>query len=312
MHRTSSRPLLGMTLLCLCTHSLQAQTDVDGIMMGRSLFCTGIMAASGSWNQYWEGTRLRMNENIGTIRTRMAGPMGSLGVTKNLNVIFSLPYVQTEASAGTLKGLQGMQDLMLVAKYRAVRKRTDKSSFSVFGIGGFSAPVADYVKDLLPLSIGLGTTNLTLRGMLDYERRHAFATLSGSYILRSNIRLDREAYYTTRMVYSDQVVMPNVLYTNLRMGFRNKEVVAEAVADQWLTQGGFDITKNNMPFPSNDMDQTRVGLNGKYEPARWKGLSLTAAVYRTVAGRNMGRATSVQFGAFYILKVSRKEDPKKS
>lgn len=302
---------MGAVMLCMTCQSSRAQTDVDGIMMGKSLFCGGVMASSASWNEYWEGTSLRTNENIGTIRTNMVGAMGNYGAGKNLNLLFSLPYVRTQATAGTLKGLRGLQDLTLVAKYRAVRKKTDKSSFSIFGIGGIGAPVDNYVKDLLPLSIGLGTTNLTLRGMLDYERRHVFVTLSGSYILRSNIDLDRKAYYTTRMVYSSEVSMPNVLYTNLRMGFRNKEVVAELVADQWLTQGGFDITKNNMPFPSNDMDQVRVGFNSKYEPDRWKGLSLTSAVYRTVAGRNMGRATSFQFGAFYILKFAPRGDRKK-
>ena len=173
-----------------------------------------------------------------------------------------------------------------------------------------SSPTNNYVKDYLPLSIGLGSKNLVLRGMLDYENRNVFATLSTSLISRSNISLDRQAYYTTRMTYSDKVSMPQVLYTNLRMGFRNKEIVAEVVADQWTTQGGYDITKNNMPFPSNRMNQTRVGLNGKYEPVKWKGISLTSAFYKTMSGRNMGKSTFFQFGFFYIIKMKKQTQSK--
>ena len=290
--------------------SVRAQTDADAIMMGKSLFCTGVMSSVGTWSQYWEGTRLRTNENIGQLRTVMAGPMGSLGVARNFNLIFSLPYVQTRASAGQLKGMNGIQDLSLIAKYRFVRKKTGLSTFSVFGFAGLSTPLYDYVKDLLPVSIGLGTRNLTVRGMLDYQWKGLFATVSSSYVARSDIRLDRNAYYTARMVYSDRVDMPDAMYSNFRIGFRNKEIVAEAVADQWTTLGGFDITKNNMPFPSNRMNQTRIGLSGKYEPAKWKGLSLTSGVFHTVAGRNMGKATSVQLGVFYIFKLSGKDKPK--
>lgn len=298
--------LLGVIIGSLQPLRAKAQTDVDAIMMGKNLFCAGIMTSSSSWNEYWEGTLLRSNQNLGSVKTMMAGPMGSWGVTKNLNVIFSLPYVQTKATAGQLKGMQGLQDLNLIAKYRIFRHKTTHSSFSVFGIGGVSTPTQNYVKDLLPLSIGLGTSQLTMRAMVDYEYKHWFATASSSYVLRSNIFIDRHAYYTTQMVYSNEVAMPDASYSNFRVGFRNKEMVAECVADIFTTLGGFDITKNNMPFPTNQMNQTRLGFNGKYEPTRWKGISLTAAYYQTLAGRNMGKSSTIQAGFFYIFNFSKK------
>ena len=290
---------------------VSAQTDVDAIMMGKNLFCGGIMTANSSWKEYWEGKLLRNNENLGTVKTFMTGPMGSWGLTKNLNVIFSLPYVQTKTTAGTLTGLNGFQDLSITAKYRIYRYKKNKSIFSVFGIAGVSTPVQDYVKDLLPVSIGLGSRSLTMRAMLDYEYNNFFVTASGSYIARNNIFIDRTAYYTTRMIYSNEVAMPDATYSNFRLGFRNKEIVAEAVADVWTTLGGFDITRNNMPFPSNQMNQTRIGFNGKYEPARWKGISLTAAVYQTLDGRNMGKAIFLQAGFFYIFNFNKKTGTQK-
>jgi hypothetical protein len=153
---------------------------------------------------------------------------------------------------------------------------------------------------------------MIMRGMIDYERNHLFATISSSLIARSNISIDRKAYYTTQMVYSDKVDMPNVISNNLRMGFRNKEIVAEFVAENWITQGGFDITRNNMPFSSNRMNMTRVGVNAKYEPVRWKGVSLTSAFFQTIEGRNMGRSVHVQFGLFYIFNLNKKPVEKKN
>ena len=301
---------MGFIIACTCLTKTNAQTDADGIMMGKNLYCLGVMGATSSWTNYWEGTLLRTNDNIGRVRTNMIGPMGSLGITKNLNLLFSLPYVSTRASAGQLKGFNGMQDISVWAKYRALRIKKNSSSFSIFTIAGINTPTNNYVKDYLPLSIGLGSSNLTLRGMVDYQYKNWFATASGSMVMRSNIKIDRQVYYTTQMIYSNQVEMPNVSQFNVRTGFRNKEIVAEVVYDQWTTLGGFDITKNNMPFPSNKMNQSRIGFNGKYEPAKWKGLSLTSAVFMTTAGRNMGKSNAVQFGAFYILNVAKKNKQK--
>jgi hypothetical protein len=304
------KALMGFIIACTCLTKTNAQTDADGIMMGKNLYCLGVMGATSSWTNYWEGTLLRTNDNIGRVRTNMIGPMGSLGITKNLNLLFSLPYISTSASAGQLKGFNGIQDISVWAKYRALRIKKNSSSFSIFTIAGINTPTNNYVKDYLPLSIGLGSSNLTLRGMVDYQYKNWFATASGSMVMRSNIKIDRQVYYTTQMIYSNQVEMPNVSQFNVRTGFRNKEIVAEVVYDQWTTLGGFDITKNNMPFPSNKMNQSRIGFNGKYEPAKWKGLSLTSAVFMTTAGRNMGKSNAVQFGAFYILNVAKKNNQK--
>jgi hypothetical protein len=310
-NRQILRLYIGVILLT-GSSKLFAQNDVDGIMMGKKLYCVGVMSAKSSWDQYWEGQTLRVNENLGTVSTHMTGFMGSLGINKKLNILFSMPYIQTKASAGQLKGFQGMQDLTLSAKYLLYRKKSGKNIFSAFVIGGASTPMQNYVKDYLPLSIGLGSRNLIMRGMLDYENSHLFATFSSSLIARSNITIDRKAYYTTQMVYSDKVDMPNVIYNNLRLGFRNKDAVAELVADNWVTQGGFDITKNNMPFSSNRMNMTRVGVNVKYEPERWKGISLTSAFFQTTDGRNMGRSSHLQFGFFYIFNLNKKAVEKKN
>ena len=111
-----AKALMGLLITCSYLTKTYAQTDADGIMMGKNLYCLGVMGATSSWNSYWEGSLLRTNENLGRVRTNMIGPMGSMGITKNLNLLFSLPYVSTKASAGQLKGFNGMQDLSVWAK----------------------------------------------------------------------------------------------------------------------------------------------------------------------------------------------------
>ena len=302
-------PKLKVVLFLLFVNTLPstAQTDIDAIMMGKNLFCTGMMYNGGNWDKYWEGTLKRENANLGTVSTNMIGPMGSLGISSKLNVIFNLPYVSTNASAGQLRGFQGFQDLSLWLKWKPIKKKVGKGTLSVFTIGGLSSPVSDYVADYLPLSIGLRSRNISLRGMADYQVGVWTATLSGTYVHRSNIEIDRTSYYTTRMHFSNEVYMTNAAQFNARMGYRGKTWVIEAVADNWTTLGGFDITRNNMPFPSNRMIMTRTGINLKYEPGFFKGLTLIGGANTTIAGRNAGKSSNVQAGLFYIFNLKSKK-----
>ncbi|HSC37296.1 MAG TPA: hypothetical protein VLD19_05485, partial [Chitinophagaceae bacterium] len=171
------KKLFSNTSLCrllLCAGILQgatamAQTDADAIMMSKHNLCIGPMYSYSSWKDYWEGTLKRNNENLGTVSTQMAAVMGTYGVTDKLNVLFGLPYVKTRASAGTLHGQKGLQDLSLWIKWMPYEKKVGKGTLSLYGIGGLSTPTTNYVADFLPLSIGLHSTNLTLRVMADYQ-----------------------------------------------------------------------------------------------------------------------------------------------
>src|SRR5688572_1738238 len=100
--------------------------------------------------------------------------------------------------------------------------------------------------------------------------------------------------------------MPNASSYNLRLGFRNHRWIAEAVANQWTTLGGFDITRNNMPFPSNKMNATAAGVNVKYVLPSLPQLSIVAGGMYTIAGRNVGQSTTVYGSFFYVFDLSRK------
>jgi hypothetical protein len=287
-----------------------AQTEIDGIMMDKKYFCTGAIYEYSSWDKYWEGNFRRENLNLGTVSTQKIAINGNYGITNNLNVIFSIPYIATNASAGTLQGKKGIQDLSLTLKYMFFEKKLNHNSLSFYALGGLSTPVNNYVADYLPLSIGLQSKTASLRLMSDYQFGNLFATVSSAYIKRSNIKIDRNTYYTDQMHYTNEVDMPDAISFNARAGYRTKRLIAEAIFDTWTTQeGGFDITTNNMPFPSNTMNMTKIGFNGKYNLKSISGLSIITGFNHVISGRNVGQSNAFYGGLFYIMNFKTKVKP---
>jgi len=285
-----------------CTTAF-AQTESDGIMIPKHYLCVGAMYSQSSWNNYWEGTFKRDNQNIGTLSTYMYGPMLIYGITGRLNLLASAPYVNTHASAGTLASMHGFQDLTTSVKWMPADVRVGSGNLSFYAIGSAVIPLTNYVADFLPMSIGLHCKSLMFRAMADYQTGNFFVTGSGVYNLRSNITIDRNAYYTTTLIYSNEVAMPNVSVFNFRAGYRTPKVIAEAVLENATTLGGFDIRKNDMPFPSNKMNATTAGANFKYSLN--SGLEFTAGGDYVVAGRNVGQSTILHAGVDYLFSVKR-------
>jgi hypothetical protein len=297
--------VLGISLLVI--KNSVAQTDIDGLMMMKNFFCVGPTIGKSSWKNYWEGTNKRDNANLGTVSTTAAMIMGNYGVTDKLNVLFGLPYIKTKASAGQLAGQKGMQDLSLFVKWVAKEKKIGKGNLKAILIGGYATPVSNYTADLLPLSIGLKSKTASIRLMADYEIGNWFGTVSGTYNFRNNVTLDRNTYYTTEMHYTNEVKMPDAAYFNIRAGYRSSTWIIEAIADKWTTLGGYDITKNNMPFISNKMNATKLGIHIKYDTDFINGLSFVADANTTIAGRNVGQSSGFGGGIFYILDFSKKQ-----
>lgn len=283
----------------------KAQTDMDAIMMEKNQLCLGPAFSHSSWKNYWEGNLKRDNQNLGTVTTQSFSIMGSYGISGKLNLLFNVPYIKTKASAGTLHSMQGFQDLSLFVKYMPVETKLGKGTFSVYAIGGVSTPLSNYVADYLPLSIGLRSKTASARLMIDYQVGNIFATSSATYLLRDNISIDRNAYYTTEMHLTNKVGMPDATNFNFRAGYRSSKLIAEAILNKFTTLGGFDISRNNMPFPSNRMNATTVGANFKIELSKNNDLAFEGGGNTTIAGRNVGQATLFYGSIFYIIDFTR-------
>ena len=302
--------LLSVIMLAFMNVS-QAQTDEDAIMMSKNNLCSGIMYAHSSWNNYWEGTFKRDNQNLGTVSSNMFAVMENFGVNRRLNIIANLPYIETKATAGTLHGMKGLQDLSAWVKWMPIEKDLKKGTISLYLLGGASLPVSNYVADFLPLSIGLHSKTLSGRVIVDYQLGNFFTTASATYTYRSNVTIDRTSYYTTSLIISNEVQMPDVMSENFRVGYRSSHLIAEAVLSNMKTLSGFDIRKNDMPFLSNQMNATTAGVNFKYTLQKISELAITGGANYTIAGRNVGQSTNLNIGVFYVVDFSPKKKDKK-
>jgi hypothetical protein len=205
--------------------------------------------------------------------------------------------------------MHGIQDLSGWLKWEAwSQKFGSNNKLSVFGLLGGSIPMTNYLADYLPLSIGLHSRTASGRIIVDYQRGHFFASGVGTYTWRSNITIDEQSYYTTTFYETNKVQMPNMTSWLFRTGYRTNRWIVEGLLSDMITLGGFDIRKNDMPFPSNRMDALMAGAHVKYEfhSKPLKGLSLTADGNYTLTGRNVGQATTIDAGVFYIFNFAHK------
>jgi hypothetical protein len=281
----------------------KAQTVDDAIMMSKKQWCNGLTYMHSSWNEYWEGTTKRENKNLGTVTTQSVMFMSNYGITDKLNVLATVPYVWTNASAGTLHGMKGFQDIELDVKYEFYKTKIGKGVLSFIAVGGFSTPLTNYENDFLPMSIGLGSTNLSGRLTVDYQHGIFFATASSAFVWRSDVTIDRTAYYTDHIVYSDKVDMPNQLNSNLFVGIRKSNLTVQAQLLNMYTFGGFDIRKNDMPFVSNQMNMTSLGAHVKYFLPFVHNLEVIGGADFVIAGRNVGQSQTYTGGLYYVLSL---------
>jgi hypothetical protein len=274
--------------------------------MAKSNFCGGFLATHSRWDHYWEGTLYRNNENLGTVSSNAVMFMGNYGITNKLNIITTLPWIKNQSSSGSLLQQHGIQDLSLFMKSEIFTTEIRGFLPSIVIVAGGIIPLTDYVADFMPLSIGTQSKNAIARAMIDIQKGNWFFTSSIFGMLRSDVTIDRSAYYTTSLIYSNEVDMPPLTGYNLRIGWRKRiDSYAELVLDRINTVGGFDMRRNDMPFLTNNMESLKVGFNGKYLIPGMSGLSIMGAFQHTLNGRNVGRTSTYTFGLVYQINLKR-------
>ncbi len=292
-----------IAIIASASSFVNAQTFTDGLMMQKNDLCTGLIYTQDAWKKYWEGTLNRENGNIGTLSTKSVSWMGTYGITNKLNVIAMVPYVWTHASQGTLHDMKGVQDLTIGAKYNFFKKAVGPGEFNTFVVGSYSTPLTNYTPDFLPLSIGLATKKVSGRVTANYKLANGFYVNGNlGYTWRSNVTLDRPAYFTDgQQTLSNEVWMPNVLDYSFNVGYLKHGLQVVLAFNQQNTLGGGDIRRQDMPFVSNRMNFSKMDLTAKYFIPRINSLAVWAGGGYTLAGRNVGQSTYFLGGLLYTL-----------
>ena len=202
--------LLGVGLVCAGT--MYGQTFADAIMMKKKEICFAFMFDQGKWDQYWEGTTLISNENIGTFTRNTYAPMIAYGITDKLNVLLVTPYVETMSTGGQLAGMQGFQDVNIGLKYEAFKKDFGKHRVSALATVQFATRMTNYLSDYLPYSLGLGTQQFAGRVISQYEfNKMIYVRASAAYIWRGQTEAERNYYYNNGSYYTTYMDVPSAV-----------------------------------------------------------------------------------------------------
>lgn len=287
---------------------LAAQMPNDGIFLTKGELCAVATYHHSSWKKYWEGERLRENSNIGTVRTQAIMPMAGYGITNRINVFAGLPYIWTKATAGTMAGQRGWQDLSVgvKAKFYEIEKGSIKAS--VQGFAGYSLPVTNYVANYLPFAVGLQSKVLTGRAILHVEHESFLhATATWAYNRRSNIEIDENTYYTEgKLYYTNQVYMHDVIDYSVRLGYNPADFLVELYFAQVIQQGGGGIRRELMPTPpSINMTFNTVGLHGIYRWGKEGHFQTTGGISYVPSGINVGKALNWNMGVMYVFNLKK-------
>lgn len=286
-----------------------AQTPWDAVMMKKREFCFAFVYDQSKWDQYWEGSTLITNENIGTFTRNTFAPMVAYGITDKLNVLLSAPYVSTKSTGGQLAGVQGFQDINIGLKYEVIKKDFGKHRIAALVVAQFGTPMTNYLSDYMPYSLGLGTQELTGRLIGQYEfNKMIYVRTSAAYVWRGQTEIERPYYYANGSYYTTYMDVPSAVNYQVILGgwLLKHNLRVEAIYSVLNCIEGDDIRKWNMPQPTNKMQGTQASFFAQYyfgdiEPL--KGFSLMAAFGRVVDGRNVGKATSVSGGITYQFKI---------
>jgi hypothetical protein len=291
--------------ICLSMASY-AQTPWDEVMMGKGEICTALIYEHSSWDQYWEGTYLRENANIGTFTRQTMMPMIAMGISKKINIIASLPYINTKASGGTQAGQSGIQDLSIAAKVDWLQKQVGKGKLLFLTNAHFSTPASNYLSDYMPFSLGAGAPELGLRGIGGYKMDNGILfRAAAAYLWRGQTEVERDYYYENGSVYSPFMNVPNALNLHAAVGYWafDNRLRMEATFMSLNCLTGDDIRSYNRPQPTNKMEVSQVGAWVQYFIKSDRGLGALAYFNQTVSGRNMGKAATFGIGLTYQFKA---------
>lgn len=287
----------------------QAQTPTDDLFMNQRESCIALIYENSSFDEYWEGSRLRANGAIATVKRNTVMPMIAIGLFDQLNLIVAAPFVQTastEPNGGKFIGAEGFQDLNLALKGRVLSKQAGPGEVALLATAGFSTPMTNYLADYMPYSIGLGANEFNLRGILQYKLNNGiYARATLAYLFRGQAKAERDYYYNNGSYYSAWMDVPSAWnYQAVAGAWLLADVLkVEASYTGLKSTSGDDIRPYAAPQPTNKVSIGQAGILAQCYLKKPKGLGGLAYFSQTLHGRNMGKASIFGAGLTYQFRI---------
>ena len=277
----------------------RAQGPIDGYLKGRGEadVAVGVSATGASEFIGGDGTRYDLPFS-GTLLSAFA----TVGVTDELDVIASVPFVITDLNSG-------LQDAALFVKGRLLRLPLGDASsaddpqhnLDVLGALGVSVPLSDY-EVVAAGAIGQRAQVVQPRLVAQYNRPGFFASTVLGYNYRFD-ELDGERLaeiQRTRPGYLPE--QPSDYLTGLlRVGLPTRRLYVDAWLEVQRTLGGRDFVPDveELPQPYR-VDYQQIGGTAYYsEGGKW-GLAASGAAF--LGGRNTSRLWRLSGTVIYLLR----------
>jgi hypothetical protein len=289
--------------------AVNAQTPSDAMMMEQRESCLALTYDQSKFDEYWEGTYLRGNATIAEVTRITVAPMIAIGLHDKLNFYISVPYVKTESSepnGGLMHGVKGFQDLGLALKYQILKQQLGKGTLAVLGSVAYATPITNYLSDYRPYSIGNGTNEWSVRGIVQYQfDMGLYVRAAGGHIFRGDTKVERDYYYNNGSYYTPWMDVPGAWEYNGVVGLwlldNSLKIEASYYAQQ--STSGDDVRSYNAAQPTNKVHLGQIGGNVQYFIKPVKGLGVIAFYNQMVSGRNIGKTTGLGAGLTYQFKI---------
>ncbi len=285
--------LITLLFITFTTGNSYAQGLLDGFMRGKGQLVTALSYSHESYETYFVGVNKTQNGNLGSIKTNSVNFFAAGGLTDYLDVVVSLPYIETHATQGFWSDQKDFQDISLFLKGRFFeRDFSEKGRLSLIGAIGVVTPLSDYIADA-PVSIGSQSTQLEGRFIAQYRTTLGiFVAGQLGYSKRGNVNIDREL----------EVSVPDAWDYIVRAGGSYKKLYADAWFQHQNSRNGTTIGPG-VPFPSNEIDFSRVGFTLYHPIPKMENFGVSLSTGFTLSGKNIGKSDRITASLVYNFSV---------
>lgn len=276
----------------LLPSALLAQGPIDGYMKGKGKLDVAVSLSNNSASDFFGKDGAVYNEPF---QGRFLAVFAEYGITDDLDLVATLPYVFTSTQSG-------FQDGSLHLKFRPLRVKTAEGGyFNAVAAAGISAPLSNY-EPLAAGAIGQRATVLQPRLVLQWDSGFGpFFNLTAGY----NVRLDalrEEDIAGVRLLRPDYNPEQPKNFTNwlIKAGLPAANYYLDVWLERQFTQGGADYAPMVPDLPqAYGVSFTQIGGTAYYSENGKTGFYLSAG--HILGGRNTSGITRITAGL--VLKL---------
>jgi hypothetical protein len=285
--------LIGLYAVLLAAQTFGlAQGPIDGYLKGKGKLDIAVSLSANSAKEFYGANGTSFQEPY---KGNLIALFAEYGITKNLDIVATLPYVFTSTQTG-------LQDGSLHLKGRIFQVKTQKrGQIDLLAAAGISSPLSSY-EPLAAGALGQRATVVQPRLLAQWN------TKTGPFIngtIGYNIRLDdlnAEDIDRIRALRPDYQASAPRNYTTflLKIGLPAKRYYLDAWVEHQSTRGGTDFVPMLPDLPqAYGVTYTQVGGTAYYSEGGKRGVYISSGYL--LSGRNVSNVLRLTAGVVFKL-----------